>query len=83
MPSELNRVSQTDDGIFIETKLINYFIRSDLEMYSFKGNITQVNHQFVTISDKFKTFYFARQMPIDGLNVYGSTDQHRFWLKEK
>ena len=46
--SEVNEISKTSEGILLQTDEINYVIKNNMEAFSFKGKVTQVNKLFVT-----------------------------------
>lgn len=56
-------------------------VRDNLSVYSFKGEVLQVNEQFGTLSGEFKSFDFARAVLVEGMSVQGSTEEHSLWLR--
>lgn len=46
--SEINEITKISEGILLQTNEINYVVKNNMEAFSFKGKITQVNNLFVT-----------------------------------
>ena len=74
-PSSITRVQ---NGILLQSEAMNYVITDKLDVFSFKGDITQVNFDFVTFLDGFKSFQLKRHSFVDGLVINSINDQNHF-----
>lgn len=81
LTSEISQISRIIEGILIQTEQINYVVRDNFEVYSFKGEVAQVNDQFGTLRGEFKSFDFTRAVLVEGMSVQGSTKEHSLWLR--